>query len=78
MHEDARWDTLADCDLSVSSECREDDSEISHTLFGSAIKGKMSEREIARHSSFLFPVHSPLNHPLSLHELNETAPTNTH
>lgn len=38
--------------MSVSSECREDDSEISHTLFGNAIKGKMSEREIARHSSF--------------------------
>lgn len=52
MHQDARWDTLADRDLSVSSECREDDSEISHTLFGNAIKGKMSELEIARHSSF--------------------------
>lgn len=52
MHQDARWDTLADCDLSVSSECREEDSEISHTLFGNAIKGKMSELEIARHSSF--------------------------
>lgn len=48
-----RWEALADCDLSVSSECKEDDSEISHTLFVNAIKRKLDESKDARHSSFL-------------------------